>query len=257
MLSLKDSVVAVSGGNGGIGFAIAEGVASAGAVVVIWGRNEEKTAAAVERLRSSGARAHGVQFDQSDPTAAKRALEQTLHVAGELDSFVANAGVAGMATRVTDLDFESWKNVMATNLDGTFKVLQEVSRYLIERRKGGAITAVTSIGIQYGAPREAHYVATKAAIGSLVRSFAVALGPHRIRINALAPGWIDTEFVGPGSAFAGSDSKGLRAATVARTPVGRWGTPSDLVPISVYLANAEPQFHTGDVITVDGGYSIG
>ena len=254
--TLQHRVVAISGGNGGIGLAIAQGVALAGGVPVIWGRNEKKTDQAIEWLRADGAEAYGVPFDQSEQHAARQALQRTLDLAGHLDSLIANAGVAGQAKKVTDVDFDSWVQVIDTNLNGTFRTLQEVSRYLIDRQQGGALVAVTSVAVQFGAPREAHYAAAKAAITSLVRSFAVQLGPDRIRVNALAHGWIDTEFIGSGSAFAGESSHKLKAVTEARTPVGRWGTPADVVPIALYLANPEPHFHTGDVITVDGAYSI-
>jgi NAD(P)-dependent dehydrogenase (short-subunit alcohol dehydrogenase family) len=248
--------VVVTGGNGGIGRGIVQGVTAAGGRAVIWARNQDKASRVVQSFAEAGYDVDAVTFDLEDESGPERAIEQTVSIAGEFDGVFANAGMAGVATKTTALDLNSWRSVFKTNVDGTFLCLRDVANYLIDRGKGGSIVAVTSIVRNFGAPREPHYAASKAAITSLVRSLAVELGPHHIRCNALAPGWIDTEMIGPGSDFAGAHSEALRIATVARTPVGRWGTPEDLSPIAAYLASPEPHFHTGDVITVDGGYSI-
>jgi NAD(P)-dependent dehydrogenase (short-subunit alcohol dehydrogenase family) len=137
------------------------------------------------------------------------------------------------------------------NLDGAFLTFREIARHMVERGGGGKLVAVGSIAERFGTPRQPHYAVSKAALGSLVRSFAVELARHDVQVNAILPGWIETEATAPARAHAPLDEAILR-----RTPARRWGAPEDLEGIAVYLASDASRFHTGDSICIDGGYSI-
>jgi NAD(P)-dependent dehydrogenase (short-subunit alcohol dehydrogenase family) len=149
------------------------------------------------------------------------------------------------------MSLDEWRRVMAVNLDGAFLSLRAAARHLVERGEGGALVAVSSVSAIHGAPRMEHYAASKTALLGLVRGLAVELARHRVRCNAVLPGWMDTEMIEPGK-----ENPRWVEATVKRTPVRRWGRPSDLRDIAAYLADPALVFHTGDSIVIDGGYSI-
>lgn len=253
---LHGRVVVVTGGNGGIGFAIATGVARAGAAVAVWGRDGAKNAVALEALRALGVDAEGYVCDVGDEAAVDAAMAATLDRFGKVDTMVANAGVAGGETRFVDLSLAEWQGLMRIDVDGAFLTLRAAARHLVERGEGGALVAVSSVVSRFGAARKAHYGAAKPAVEGLVRALAVELAPARIRANALAPGWTDTAMIRPGGSFGAKDHERFRAATIARTPVRRWAEADDFHAIAAYLADPRHVFHTGDVVTLDGGYSI-
>jgi hypothetical protein len=149
------------------------------------------------------------------------------------------------------MSLDEWRRVMAINLDGAFLSLRAAARHLVERGEGGALVAVSSVSAIHGSPRMEHYAASKTALLGLVRGLAVELARHRVRCNAVLPGWMDTEMIEPGK-----ENPRWVEATVKRTPLRRWGQPSDLRDIAAYLADPALVFHTGDSIVIDGGYSI-
>ncbi len=252
---LQGRVVVVTGGNGGIGLGLARAVAAAGASVAIWGRNEVKNAAAAAELQGAGTRAEAFKCDVAIETDVESAMASTVDRFGRVDALFANAGVVGTPVPLADATLDSWREVMATNLDGVFLCLRAAARHMIERGSG-ALVVVSSIVTSYGAPGKAAYAASKAALSGLARSVAAELAPKGIRCNILRPGWIDTPMIAAGSAYGASNHERFRAATEARTPVRRWGRPSDLAATAVYLADPTLTFHTGDTLTVDGGYTI-
>jgi hypothetical protein len=250
---LTGKVALVTGGNSGIGLGMAEALARAGAGVCVWGTNEEKNRAALERLRAHGGRALALRCDVADEAAVERAFADTLGALGRVDACFANAGVSGRggAAGFAQMSTAEWRRVLAVNLDGAFFTLRAAARHMIERGGGGSLAATASLAALEGAPRGEHYAASKGALLSVVRGLAVELGRHRIRANAIVPGWIDTpmtEAVLHGEAFT--------ARVLPRVPMRRWGVGADFGGIAVYLASDASAYHTGDVFVIDGGYAL-
>lgn len=249
-IDLTGQVAVVTGGNGGIGLGFAEGVAAAGADVAVWARNAEKSAAAVETLEGLGVRAIAVACDVADEASVVAARAETVDRLGRIDSCVANAGTGGVGA-LQDLELDEWRRVMAVNLDGAFLTMRECARQMIEQGEGGAIVAVSSTSAIHGAAANPHYGASKTALLGLVRASAVGLARHKIRVNAVLPGWTRTEM-----AEAGFQNEAFRDVTTKRTPVRRWASGDDYRDIGAYLCDKSLDFHTGDSLTVDGGYTV-
>ena len=250
---LTGQVCLITGGNGGIGLGMAEGMVLAGASVAICGRNADKTGAAVEHLRSlvdDGARVEGFRCDVAVERDVIETVATTVDVFGRLDSCVANAGVSGDAA-LLDMSLDQWRAVTSVNLDGVFVTLREAARQMVDQGGGGALVAVSSTSSEHGAPRQAHYAASKAGVLALVRSMAVGFARHRIRANSLVPGWTLTDLTA-----AGYQYDKFRENTIGRTPVRRWGTPADFRAVAPFLCDPRLEFHTGDEVTIDGGYTV-
>jgi len=250
MLDLTGRVVVVTGGNTGIGLGLAKGVAQAGASVAIWARNEERNEKAVAELSALGVDATWERCDIGDEAQVEAAMASTLRLHGKVDSLFANAGIYGDAAFV-DMTLDEWRRVLQVNLDGTFLSLRAAARHLVERGEGGSLVAVSSTASIHGAPRKAHYAVTKSGAIALIRSLAVELARHRVRCNALLPGWTDTDLLADAKTF-----QKFVDNTTSRTPVRRWGTPDDFTEVAVFLADPTIMFHTGDTMVVDGGYTI-
>jgi len=250
MFDLTGRVVVVTGGNRGIGLGIARGVAEAGADVVIWGRDEERNVAAAAELADTGRRVLALRCDVAEEDQVVEAFARSVEAMGKVDTLFANAGIGGFAP-FTSMTLEEWRRVQRVNLDGAFLSLREAARHLVGRGEGGSLVAISSVSAIDGAPGMEHYASSKGALLSLIRGIAVELARHRIRCNAILPGWTETDMLAPmatNERFVGN--------TVGRTPVRRWGTPADLAPAAVFLADPAHTFHTGDTLVVDGGYSI-
>jgi NAD(P)-dependent dehydrogenase (short-subunit alcohol dehydrogenase family) len=252
---LGGRVAIVTGGNGGIGFGIADALLDAGAAVDIWGRNEEKTAGALEKLAQPGRpRVTARRCDVSDEADVEQAFAAALAEHGAVHIMIANAGL-GRLKPFVDTSLDDWRYVTATDLDGVFLCFREAARHMKQRHAdgdaGGALVATSSISAIHGTPRHAAYAASKAGIIGLVRSAAVELARYGVRANALLPGWTEVDT----HPDMKSDERFV-AVTTQRTPVRRWGTPEDLAAAAVYLADPTVTFHTGDTLVVDGGYTI-
>jgi NAD(P)-dependent dehydrogenase (short-subunit alcohol dehydrogenase family) len=247
---LAGQVAVVTGGNGGIGLGMARALATAGADVAIWGRNEAKNAAAVAELETLGTRVLALRCDVADEDQVVASMAATVEALGKVDSLIANAGIGGFAPFI-QMSLAEFRRVMAVNLDGAFVCLREAAAHMVQRGEGGALVAVSSVSAIDGAPGMEHYAASKAGLLALVRGAAVELARHRIRVNALLPGWTDTDMIAPATA-----NQKFVDNTVSRTPLRRWGTPADMGPAAVFLADPSNAFHTGDSMVVDGGYSI-
>ena len=250
--ALAGRTVLVTGGNGGIGLGMAAGCARAGAGIVIWGRDGDKNERAVEELSALGTTAHAFTCDVTDAAAVATTFAASVDAAGgRIDAVFANAGTTGNGTPFVDLPLEEWHRVLRTNLDGVFLTLQAAARHMVERGDGGALVAVSSTSAVHGAAGNEAYGASKTGLLGLVRALAVGLARHGIRVNALLPGWTRTELAAPGYA-----SDRFREATIRRTPARRWADPAEMGPAAVFLAEPTSTFHTGDSVTVDGGYTV-
>ena len=202
-------------------------------------------------LQSLGVAASGHVVDVSDEGQVKEAMAATLDIHGRLDGLFANAGRGGTGTAFVDTSLEAWRRVMAVNLDGVFLTLREAARVLIDQGEGGSLVAVSSTSAIHGAAGNEAYGTAKTALNGLVRALAVGLARHRIRVNSLLPGWTITELASGGYA-----NDKFRQVTIGRTPVRRWADPAEFREVGAFLADPSLTFHTGQEVTVDGGYTV-
>ena len=248
---LDGHVALITGGNSGIGLGMATGLARAGADVAIWGTSAGKNEIAAAQLSELGVRVHAEICDVADEQAQEVSFARTVEALGKVDSVFANAGTNGGMATITDMSLEEWRRLMSVNLDGVFLTLRAGARHLVERGEGGSLIAVSSTSAIHGSPYQPHYGAAKAGLLGLVRSAAVALARHQVRVNAVLPGWTDTPM-----ASGGKSNEKFMAATLGRTPVRRWADPSEFAEVAVFLADPALTFHTGDTLVVDGGYTV-
>ena len=247
---LAGRVAVVTGGNGGIGFGMAQGLAAAGARVVIAARNQEKSAAAVAQLTEGGAAAAFVPLDVADPESCRAMLAAAKARFGRLDILVNNAGMS-IRKPPESYSVEEWRAVLDTNLTGAF-VCAQAAYPAMQEAGGGKIINIGSMMAIFGAAYAVPYAASKGAIVQMTRSLATAWAKDNIQVNAVLPGWIDTEL----TVGARRQVEGLNERVLARTPAGRWGDPKDFAGIAVFLASAASDFVTGTAIPIDGGYSV-
>lgn len=250
MNDLTGLVAVVTGGNGGIGLGMATGIAKAGGDIAIWARDAAKNADAVKRLTDVGAKAIALQVDVTDEAQVGEAMERTVAELGPLGCMIANAGTSDR-TPVADLSLETWRRVHAVNLDGAFLVCREAARRFIAQGTGGSMVVVSSMISRYGGVGQGAYASSKTAMLGLSRTLAVELARHRVRVNALVPGWTRT-----GLSEGGYQDERFRDATTRRTPARRWADPAEFERVGAYLADPSLTFHTGDEMVVDGGYCV-
>ncbi len=251
MIDLSEKVFVITGGNGGIGLGLAEGIAEAGGSIAVWARNEEKNAHAVKILEDIGVKAKSYVCDVSSEENVIATLASTVNDFGRLDGLFANAGRAGTGTPFVETSLEDWRNVTAVNLDGVFLCLREAAKQIISQGSGGSLVAVSSTSAIHGAAGNEAYGTAKTAVTGLVRALAVSLARFQIRVNCLLPGWTVTELASP--AF---ENEYFREVTTKRTPVRRWADPSEFREVGAFLADPSQTFHTGQQVCVDGGYTI-
>jgi NAD(P)-dependent dehydrogenase (short-subunit alcohol dehydrogenase family) len=256
LFDLTGHVALVTGGNSGIGLGYAEGLAEQGSAVAIWGTNAAKNDAAVERLATFGGDVHAVVCDVGDQDAVVAAMAETVAELGRVDSCFVNAGVGGRATSFVDMSVDEWRRVLRVNLDGAMYTSQEALRHMVKRfeggdEAGGSLVFTSSGSAFFGQPRGQHYGGSKAAIIAMSRAIAVEYARYKVRSNAIVPGWIDTEM-----ATGALHWDKFIERNMPRTPARRWGEGRDFAGIAAYLAGPASSYHTGDVITIDGGYYI-
>lgn len=250
-LDLSGRVALVTGGNSGIGLGIAEGLASAGAAVCIWGRDEEKNTQAAELLRRHRVRVSALRCDVADEAQVEAAFARTLEEMGNVDACFVNAGVGGGNPQPFHLQStESWRRVWSVNLDGAFFTLRAAARHMVERGAGGRLVATASVSTIHGAPRGQAYAGSKGALIAVMQGLAVELARHGITANTITPGWIAT----PMTARSVGEER-FENAVIRRVPFRRWGTGTDFAGIAVYLASDASSYHTGDNFVIDGGYT--
>ena len=249
LFDLDGRVAVVTGGNGGIGLGMARGLATAGAAIVVVGRNRAKSAAAVAELESLGVEAIAVEVDVVQPDAGTVICRAALDRFGRLDILVNNAGT-NIRKPPEELALEEWHTVLQTNLTSAFLCCQAAYPAMIEGG-GGKIINIGSMLSIFGASFATAYAASKGGIVQLSKSLASAWAKDNIQVNAVLPGWIDTEL----TRAARQQIPGLHDSVVRRTPAGHWGSPDSHAGIAVFLAAPASDFITGTAIPVDGGYS--
>ena len=251
LFNLEKKVAIVTGGNGGIGKGIAQGFASMGADVAIVARNSQKTeAAADEIMEAFGVRCLGLLCDVTDEAAVNQMAEKVRQELGRIDILVNNAGI-NIRKLPQDYDASDWDQVLAGNLRSAFLCSKSVYPSM-KAVGGGKIINIGSMTSIFGGAKLAPYGASKGGIVQMSRSLACAWAEENIQVNAILPGWIDTEL----TQQARKDIPGLNETVIARTPTGRWGETHELAGAAIFLASAASDFVTGVAMPVDGGYSI-
>jgi 2-deoxy-D-gluconate 3-dehydrogenase len=250
LFDLTGKVAIVTGGNGGIGLGMARGLAQAGAAIAVVGRNAAKSADAVAQLKQSGAKAIAVSADVTEKEAVAAMVERVARDLGRIDILVNNAGIS-IRKPPHVLDITEWNSVIATNLTSAFLCSQAVYPAMIAAG-GGKVINIGSMMSIFGASFASAYAASKGGIVQFTRACAVAWAPDNIQVNAVLPGWIDTDL----TKRARQEVDGLHDRVLARTPAARWGGIDDFAGIAVFLASPASDFVTGTAIPVDGGYSV-
>ena len=248
--NLSGRVAVVTGGNGGIGLAMAEGLASAGADIVIAARDSKNGAKALTILQGFDVRSTFIQVDVRDPRSISDLVESVVRELGGLHILVNNAGTNDRK-QPEEYALEEWQTIIDTNLTSAFVASQKVYPHM-SRAGGGKIINIGSMMSIFGASFTVPYAASKGGIVQMTKGMACAWAKDNVQVNAVLPGWIDTTL----TREARQQVEGLHDRVEARTPAGRWGVPGDLSGIGVFLASSASDFVTGTAIPVDGGYSV-
>src|SRR5882672_3394319 len=248
--NLTGRVAVVTGGNGGIGLGMARGLAQAGAAVAIAGRNVKKSEAAAAELAKLGAKTAVLEVDVTDEAGCRKMVADTVSRLGRLDILINNAGI-NIRKPPHELALAEWRQVIDVNLTSLFTCSHAV--YPVMRDAGGGkIINIGSMLSIFGAAFAPAYGASKGGVVQLTKSLAVAWAKDNIQVNAVLPGWIDTDL----TRQARQQVAGLHDNVLRRTPAGRWGEIDDMAGVAVFLAGPGSDFVTGTAIPVDGGYSI-
>jgi len=246
--SLEGKVAIVTGSSRGIGRAIAEGLAGAGAAVTVNGRDPETTQTAASAIVAAGGESLAVVADVSDATEVDRLIDTTVANFGRLDILVNNAGISPYFKPAETMAEAEWDAIMKVNLKGVFLCCRAAGRVMIPRKSGRVIN-ISSIGGTVALPRLVAYCSAKGAIHQLTRVLAVEWAPHHVLVNAIAPGFIETDL-----------TKGLRESPkhleslIRQVPLGRLGHPAEIVGAAIYLASDAASYVTGQMLHVDGGW---
>ncbi len=250
LFDLKGKVALVTGGNGGIGLGMARGFAQAGANVVIAGRNAVKSEAAAAELAKLGVKTAVVEVNVADEHSCAAMVDATVEKMGRLDILVNNAGI-NIRKRPETYKMSEWREVLSINLDGAF-YCSHAAYPAMKKAGGGKIINIGSMMSIFGAPFATPYAASKGGIVQMTKALATAWAVDNIQVNAILPGWIDTEL----TQKAREQVDGLHANVLKRTPAQRWGEPNDFTGIAIFLGAKASDFVTGTAIPVDGGFSI-
>jgi 2-dehydro-3-deoxy-D-gluconate 5-dehydrogenase len=250
MFDLKGRVALVTGGNGGIGLGMARGLAQAGAAIAVAGRNQAKSEAAAADLAKLGVKTAVLTAEVTDEAQCRRMVDDTVARLGRLDILVNNAGI-NIRKAPQELSMAEWKEVVDTNLTSAFACSQ-AAYPVMKEAGGGKIINIGSMLSIFGAGFAAAYGASKGGVVQLTKALASGWAKDNIQVNAVLPGWIDTDL----TRGAREQIKGLNTMVLMRTPTGRWGQPADMAGVAVFLAAPASDFITGAAIPVDGGYSV-
>ena len=236
----------ITGSSQGIGFALARGLAGAGAEIVLNGRDERKLTTAAKMLQSEGAVVHQLAFDVTNHEEVRAAVDGFESRVGSVDILINNAGMQHR-TELHNFPADAFERLLQTNIASVFHVGQAVARHMIDRKQGKIIN-IASVQTALARPGIAPYTATKGAVGNLTKGMATDWAQYGINCNAIAPGYFDT----PLNAALVADAE-FSAWLAKRTPAGRWGDVEELVGAAVFLASAASTFVNGHTLYVDGG----
>ncbi len=243
----------ITGGNGGIGLGMARALVQAGASVAIWGSRQEKTDAALHELRAlagDAKRVHAFVCDVGDEAAVEHAFAGSVDALGRVDACFANAGVSSGRTPLLDMSIDEFRRVLRVNLEGVFLTFRAAARHMADHGQGGSLVATASTAAIEGAARNSHYGASKGGVTAFVRALGVELARHRIRVNSILPGWIETEM----TARSFGDER-FASNVKPRIPARRWGGSDDFGGVAVFLMSDASAYMTGEQIVIDGGYT--
>ena len=248
MFDLSGDVAIVTGGNGGLGLAFGRGLVKAGAKVAIWGRNAEKNAVAVAELKALGGDVDAFVCDVTDEAKVASAFAATLERFGHVDACFANAGGGGFRGMSHQTSRQDWLSAIDLNVMSVVHTWAPVTEHMLARGKGGRLIVTSSIAALMGTGGAAGYSTTKAAVNGLVKALALELGQAGIRVNAILPGFIETE-------MSLNTSQAFQDAARRRSAIGRIGTLEDMEGIAVFLTSKESDYMTGQTVVMDGGYT--
>ncbi len=249
LFDLNGQVAIVTGGNGGIGRSIALAFAEAGAAVAIFGRNEKKNNSVLAELKAIDNPSLALQVDVTDRAGLEPALKKVENELGSVGVLVNNAGVVSLSGGVLEESPDDWDNIIETQLNAVFLLSKYAAKSMVGHNRGKIIN-IGSMYSYFGSGIVPSYSSAKGAIVQLTKSMAIELAPHNIQVNAIAPGFIETDMTNPVRDMP------LNEEILERTPAGRWGQPDELAGTAVYLASKASNFVTGTTIRVDGGYAI-
>jgi NAD(P)-dependent dehydrogenase (short-subunit alcohol dehydrogenase family) len=246
MFSLKGKTAYITGASRGIGRAVAVSLAQAGANVALVGRDAAALEETSRAVKEAGAEALVLQSDVTNPDSVESAVEKACASFGKLDVLVCNAGVQKLKLFL-DMQPEDWRGLISTNLEGAILTMQSVGKRMVAQ-KSGSVIAMASIYSFVGAPFNSIYCMTKGGLMQLSRALAVEWARYNVRVNAICPGWIETDLTKPYMQDQKTVDAGLRLI-----PLRRFGQPGDIGPLAVYLASDEASFVTGQSFVIDGG----
>jgi 2-deoxy-D-gluconate 3-dehydrogenase len=246
---LSGRVAIVTGGNGGLGLGMARGLARAGAAIAIAARDEKKGQTAVKELSLSAPRCQFYSFHATSAASCRKLVESVVGDFGSCDILVNNAGM-NIRKAPEQISEQEWHEILDVNLGAALFCAQAVYPHMKATGRG-KILNIGSMYSLFGAPTVAAYAASKGGLVQLTRSLAAAWAPDNIQVNAILPGWIDTEL----TRRARQQVAGLHEFVLSRTPAGRWGEPDDIAGAAVFLCSSAADFVTGTALPVDGGYS--
>jgi NAD(P)-dependent dehydrogenase (short-subunit alcohol dehydrogenase family) len=258
LFDCSGKVTLVTGGNGGIGFGFAMGIAKQGGDLAIWARNAEKNATAKAALLEAGAgRVETYQVDVGTEQAILDGYEQLMKDFGRIDCVFANSGASPRYNSVFDMTTEHWHEFQSVALHGAFFTLREGARHMKARAEagepGGSLVACGSLSLFQGLAGKMEYAASKSAVAAVIRCLAAEMGQFNVRANVVAPGLIITPMMGPADGPAVNYLEGQYGPV---TPMKRTGKPEDFEGIGAFLCSDASSFITGETIKVDGGYMI-
>ena len=255
IFDLSEKVALITGGNGGIGLGMAEGLAECGASIAIWGRNKEKNEESKNLLSKYSIEVKTYEVDVSQEKEVINNVKSVLNDFGRIDSVFANAGMNVFGGSFEEMDTDAYRKVLSVNLDGVFFTLRETTKHMVERAKdgdiGGSVVGVASLAGIEGAAKTQPYSASKGGIISMIKGIAVEHARYGIRANTILPGWIATDMT-----TINQNNQKFTDKVISRVPMRRWGEPKDFCGIAAHLASDASAYHSGDMFIVDGGYAI-